>query len=191
MDKINNISFTGIKNVAVCQFQRNRQSFSSALSMCLTDDVNGKDLSEFHSMVKKVATKPNQFEHYNGSDVVNIEHYAQNDGTALFLNGDEVKINDELNDINFSTELLTISKLDYISDDIEVLANLAVYVNYQMYPNSPKSFCWDLFGDGILLNIYDNSNKDFYIPLETKGGNIEYMGKQYQNKKVVIDYDNF
>lgn len=95
MDKINNISFTGIKNVAACQFQRNRQSFSTALSMCLTDDVNGKDLSEFHSMVKKVATKPNQFEHYNGSDVVNIEHYAQNDGTALFLNGDEVKINDE------------------------------------------------------------------------------------------------
>ena len=92
MDKINNISFTGIKNVAGCQFQRNKQSFSTALSMCLTDDVNGKDLSEFHSMVKKVATKPNQFEHYNGSDVVNIEHYAQNDGTALFLNGDEVKI---------------------------------------------------------------------------------------------------
>lgn len=54
MDKINNISFTGIKNVAGCQFQRNRQSFSTALSMCLTDDVNGKDLSEFHSMIKKL-----------------------------------------------------------------------------------------------------------------------------------------
>ena len=90
-------------------------------------------------------------------------------------------VREELFDLNF----------DYISDDIQVLANLAVYVNYQMYPNSPKSFCWDLFGDGILLNIYDNSNKDFYIPLETKGGNIEYMGKQYQNKKVVVDYDNF
>lgn len=102
-----------------------------------------------------------------------------------------IKNDDELNDIKFSTELLNISKLDYISDNIQVLANLAVYVNYQMYPNSPKSFCWDLFSDGILLNIYDNSNKDFYIPLETIGGDIEYMGKQYQNKKVVIDYDNF
>ncbi len=95
MDKINNISFTGIKNIAACQFKRNEQSFSTALSMCLTDDFNGKDLSEFHSMVKKVATRPNQFKHYNGTDVVNIEHYAQNDGTALFLNGDEVEINDE------------------------------------------------------------------------------------------------
>ena len=66
-----------------------------------------------------------------------------------------------------------------------------MYVNYQLYPSSPKSFCWDLFSDGILLNIYDNSSKEFYLPLEDKNGEIEYMGKQYQNKKVVIDYDNF
>ena len=76
---------------------------------------------------------------------------------------------------------------DYISDDIQRLANLAVYVNYYLYPSSPKNFCWDLFGDGIVLNIYDNSNKNFKIPLLDKNGSIEYMGKRYENKEVEIE----
>lgn len=102
-----------------------------------------------------------------------------------------IKNDEELGDVETPMEIFDFSKLEHISDDIQVLANLAVYVNYQLYPSSPKSFCWDLFSDGILLNIYDNSNKEFYLPLEDENGKIEYMGKQYQNKKVVIDYDNF
>ena len=35
---------------------------------------------------------------------------------------------------------------DYISDDIQRLANIAIYINYVLYPKSPKNFCWDLFG---------------------------------------------
>ena len=76
---------------------------------------------------------------------------------------------------------------DYISDDIQRLANLAVYVNYCLYPTSPKNFCWDLFGEGIVLNIYDNSNKEFKLPLLDNSGEIEYMGKTYKNKGVKID----
>ena len=76
---------------------------------------------------------------------------------------------------------------DYISDDIQRLANLAVYVNYYLYPTSPKNFCWDLFGEGILLNIYDNSNKEFKIPILDEEGDIEYMGKKYKNKEVRIE----
>lgn len=82
-----------------------------------------------------------------------------------------------INDIDF----------DYISDDIQRLANLAVYVNYYLYPTSPKNFCWDLFGDGIVLNIYDNSNKEFKIPILDKNGSIEYMGKKYENREVKIE----
>lgn len=80
--------------------------------------------------------------------------------------------------------------LDYISTDIQKLANLAVYVNYYLYPKSSKNFCWDLFGQGIILNIYDNSNKEFYLPLRNRNGNIEYMGKNYINERVEIDFDN-
>lgn len=77
--------------------------------------------------------------------------------------------------------------LDYISDDIQVLANLAVYVNYYLYPKSPKNFCWDLFGKGIILNLYENSNHKFTIPLVDNDGDIEYMNKRYKNKEVKIE----
>lgn len=76
---------------------------------------------------------------------------------------------------------------DYISDDIQRLANLAVYVNYYLYPKSNKNFCWDIFGEGIILNIYDNSNKEFYIPLQNSDGDIKYMGKRYKNERVNIE----
>ena len=79
-----------------------------------------------------------------------------------------------------------IASENYISDDIQRLANLAVYVNYYLYPTSPKNFCWDLFGEGIVLNIYDNSNKVFNIPVLDCNGKIEYMGKRYENKEVKI-----
>ena len=78
-------------------------------------------------------------------------------------------------------------KCDHISDDIQELANLAVFINYYVYPSSPKNFCWDLFSDGIILNIYDNSKKEFKIPLEDENGEIEYMGKKYKNKGVNIE----
>lgn len=76
---------------------------------------------------------------------------------------------------------------NYISNDIQTLANLAVYVNYYLYPKSNKNFCWELFGDGIILNIFDNSNGEFYIPLQNDNGDIEYMGKRYKNERVDIE----
>lgn len=76
---------------------------------------------------------------------------------------------------------------DYISDDIQRLANLAVYVNYYLYPKSSKNFCWDLFGNGIVLNIYDNSNKEFYIPLKNDNGDILYMDRKYKNERINIE----
>lgn len=76
---------------------------------------------------------------------------------------------------------------DYISTDIQVLANLAVYVNYYLYPSSPKDFCWNIFGEGIVLNVYDNSDKKFKMPLLDNNGEISYMGKRYENKEVKIE----
>ena len=74
---------------------------------------------------------------------------------------------------NYSKEEIYALDFDYISDDIQRLANIAIYINYVLYPKSPKNFCWDLFGEGILLNIYDNSNKEFSIPMLNENGKIE------------------
>ena len=97
---------------------------------------------------------------------------------------------EEGNLIKNAEEDISNLKFDYISTDIQKLANLAVYVNYFLYPKSSKNFCWDLFGQGIILNIYDNSNKQFYIPLVNENGDIKYMGKNYKNETVEIDFDN-
>lgn len=96
---------------------------------------------------------------------------------TLKAEGENLQVREELFDLNF----------DYISDDIQRLANLAVYVNYYLYPSSSKNFCWDLFGDGIVLNIYDNSNHNFKLPILDENGSIEYMGKKYENKGVDIE----
>ncbi len=90
---------------------------------------------------------------------------------------------DDLSNLNKDTEEFD---FEYISDDLQRLANLAVYVNYYLYPNSPKNFCWDLFGEGIILNIYNNTNNKFEIPLLDKEGDIEYMEKKYKNKGVNV-----
>ena len=89
---------------------------------------------------------------------------------------------------NYSKEEIYALDFDYISDDIQRLANIAIYINYVLYPKSPKNFCWDLFGEGILLNIYDNSNKGFSIPMLNENGKIEYMGKKYNNERVDIEW---
>lgn len=89
---------------------------------------------------------------------------------------------------NYSKEEIYALDFDYISDDIQRLANIAIYINYVLYPTSPKNFCWDLFGEGILLNIYDNSNKGFSIPMLNENGKIEYMGKKYNNERVDIEW---
>lgn len=119
-----------------------------------------KEMEKVYKRYKKSKTQKNNVELYNQEDIDNITTKE--------------------NDIN-------IWDLDYISDDIQRLANLAVYVNYYLYPKSAKNFCWEIFSDGIVLNIYDNSNKNFYIPLRNENGHIKYMGKKYKNERVEIE----
>lgn len=112
--------------------------------------------------------------------------YRKSKSQSNNISNDNVDFDGENINIIFKEDLSSLD-FDYISDDIQRLANLAVYVNYYLYPKSPKNFCWDLFGEGIVLNIYDNSNKMFTLPLLSDDGEIEYMGKKYKNKEVNID----
>lgn len=50
MDKINNISFTGIENIATIRFKRSKNIISKSLSMVLKDDYKGKDLTAYNEM---------------------------------------------------------------------------------------------------------------------------------------------
>lgn len=98
---MNNISFTGIKNIADIGYQKSGNKVASALSMVLTDDFRGKDLSEFKSVIDRVAKKSKNFRHKDGVEFLNIEKCDCLDGTDItnsmkfYLNGKEVKLKDE------------------------------------------------------------------------------------------------
>lgn len=101
MDKMNNISFTGIKNIADIGFVGPKNTMSSTLSMVLTDDFRGKDLTEFKSVINKVAKKSKNFRHKDGVEFLNFEKCENMDvldvagSTRFYLNGKEVEVKDE------------------------------------------------------------------------------------------------
>lgn len=89
--------------------------------------------------------------------------------------------------INSDIDFETLDAYTFISDDIQKLANLAVYVNYILYPNSNKNFTWNLFSNGLLLNLHEKFNGVINIPMEVSNGDIEYKGSQYLNMEVLVE----
>lgn len=61
MDKINNISFTGIENIATIRFKRSKNIISKSLSMVLKDDYKGKDLTAYNEMLNKIEFVKNDY----------------------------------------------------------------------------------------------------------------------------------
>ena len=93
---IKNISFTGIKNIGAVRFRRDNDSVSNSVSFVLTDDYNGKDLTEFKKITSKMTRNANEYRNPEYSDVVNIESIINRDGNAaLCVNGTPLTLNYE------------------------------------------------------------------------------------------------
>lgn len=95
MDKINNISFTGIENIATIRFKRSKNIISKSLSMVLKDDYNGKDLTAYNEMLNKIEFVKNDYKNINGHNILNIECVKSNYDKAILLNGKLVPANDK------------------------------------------------------------------------------------------------
>ena len=95
MDKINNISFTGIENIATIRFKRSKNIISKSLSMVLKDDYNGKDLTAYNEMLNKIEFVKNDYKNINGDNILNIECVKSDYGKAILLNGKLVPANDK------------------------------------------------------------------------------------------------
>lgn len=95
MDKINNISFREISNIASIKFKRTEDSISKSLSMMLKDDYNGKDLTAYNEMLNKIEFVKNDYKNINGHNILNIECVKSNYGKAILLNGKLVPVNDK------------------------------------------------------------------------------------------------
>lgn len=78
MDKVNNINFTGIRNIGSMQFQREGRKVAKNISMTLHDDIYGKDLQEFTEILKKI----NGGRYKNGEypHLLNVECQSTMDG---------------------------------------------------------------------------------------------------------------
>lgn len=76
--------------------------------------------------------------------------------------------------------------LSIVSNNIQECANLATYICYKLNPTKPKDFCWDCFGEGIILNIMKNIQYT-YIPLLNENGDIYYLGNKYKQTQVNIN----
>lgn len=102
------------------------------------------------------------------------------------------KIFNEYNDFKKSRQLIESEFADYeqyyknlrnrcleeISSNIKELANLSVYICYNLYPKKKKDFCWNVFGGGIVENLKTKSTIA-NIPVLSDFGEIDYLGKKY------------
>ena len=163
MDKINNVSFTGIKNIADIGYQKSNSTISSALSMVLTDDYKGKDLTEFKAVLERVAKKSKNFRHKDGVEFINLEKrddmYGKSveDSVKFYLNGKKVEVNDENLPIFSYLAKLTrkISKMD--SKD------MVVNNDYKNYEASSKLIYNQELSESDLNIIKDSSLLDRFF----------------------------
>lgn len=74
-----------------------------------------------------------------------------------------------------------------ISSSIRELANLALTICYEIHPNDNKTFAWNVFGEGIVQNVFKNRQKKLFIPvLDEENGMIEYLGKMYSRVEIEV-----
>jgi hypothetical protein len=74
-----------------------------------------------------------------------------------------------------------------ISSDICELANLAVKICYIDKPNDNKQFVWQIFGEGIVSNVFSNKQEEIYIPFLSLDGDVEYLGSKFKMEKIDLN----
>lgn len=65
----------------------------------------------------------------------------------------------------------------HICPNKEMLANIAVKLCFEKYPNkSNKKFIWIVAGSGVINNL---EQKEFELPIRDEDGDYEYLGRRY------------
>ena len=73
------------------------------------------------------------------------------------------------------------SKAKNISTNQKELANLAVKLCYEKYPNKNKKFIWVIAAQGIIDNL---QQVKINLPIEDENGRYEYLGRNYSLQEV-------
>ncbi len=172
MDKVNNINFTGIKNIACATYRtRNYHPVSKNISMVLTDDFNGKELSEFKRVINKISDNPRDLIHPYSSQILNVEYSGTGAGSEICINGMYLEKNDR--NLPAFTYLARLTKKIAGMKDNEMVVNN----DYQAYAADEcliygiklsdvlpkdvdfKEFIKGLFNKGIVKERAENLNE--------------------------------
>lgn len=91
----NKITFTGIKNIASAEFARQGFHPTKNISFELTDDVFGKDLQEFKTVLSKIKCDSSAYKNEEYPNVINLECLQNGENQRwLSLNGTILETND-------------------------------------------------------------------------------------------------
>lgn len=155
-----------------------------------------------YHMEKELANIKHKNKHF---DSVEMFKKLKNDNIEIFTDNlkamcdmkqeyDNFKKTKQLKTSEFSTyeqyyKYLRNKCLQEISSNIQELANLAVYICYYLNPNSPKDFCWDVFGAGIVDNLR-LKHSIIRIPKLSEFGDVEYLGEKYDFVEIDLDKES-
>lgn len=125
---------------------------------------------EFYKEMSELSSDQNKFKNYKYKDNWEYLREAYPDLDPLLIP-------------NFEFEWEEIYKIykkkcQKVCKDSQELANLAVTVCYELYPNKSKRFIWKVASNGILRNLSENSEL-IKLPMLNPNGEYEYLGKKY------------
>ena len=106
-------------------------------------------------------------------------------------NEDNSKNKFDEDDISYLNEIYKYYKnrLLKICSNFSQLTNIIIDICYRKCPNYNKDFLWQICSSELIKNIYKNKQKNIYIPIKDKNGDIKYLGEKYQTKEVYIFED--
>ena len=136
MDKVNNITFTGISNIGCINFKREpgaKGALSKSISMVLRDDLKGKDFSEYNQVLHRITKSPSDFYFKpDEKNILNIECYSDRNGDVLMLNGNVIEPENKTMPIFSYIAKLTRKIANMLEKDMVVNKD---YVNYEAQTN--------------------------------------------------------
>lgn len=109
---------------------------------------------------------------------------------ASISENDNLEAKDKYDDISYGRyeEMLDSyqKKLRWVGNNVSLITNIAVDICYRKYPKSNKDFVWKLCTSGLMKNIYNNRQKNIYIPIKDENGDITYLYENYKMNEVKL-----
>lgn len=73
-----------------------------------------------------------------------------------------------------------------ICSNEQELANYSIELDYRIHNKQNKDFTWNICKEGLLKNIKENGKNKLTIPILSNNGEIEYLGKTYTKKEIIL-----